>query len=107
MAPGLKKCVPGLNTFSGFNRASHLNTAVACLFMSEKRLANFYCVKVCHVKITFYIFSVHIIFYGTVECLGEETRSGQWSVVRACLCVPLIKNSLEPVVKWISSGITP
>ena len=81
MAPGLKKCVPGLNTFSGFNRASHLNTAVACLFMSEKRLANFYCVKVCHVKITFYIFSVHIIFYGTVECLGEETRSGQWSVV--------------------------
>ena len=33
--------------------------------------------------------------------------SGQWSVVRACLCVPLIKNSLEPVVKWISSGITP
>ena len=80
MAPGLKKCVSGLKTFSWFNRASHLNTAVACLFMSEKRLANFYCVKVCHVKITFYIFSVHIIFYGTVECLGGETRSGQWSV---------------------------
>ena len=77
MAPGLKKCVPGLNTFSGFNRASHLNTAVACLFMSEKRLANFYCVKVCHVKITFYIFSVYIIFYGTVQCLGED---GTWKL---------------------------
>ena len=76
MAPGLRKCVSGLNSFSGLNRASHLNTAVACLFMSEQRLANFCRVKVCHVKITFYIFSVHIIFYGTVECLNLEQIFG-------------------------------
>ena len=76
MSPGLRKCVPGLNTFSRFNAASHLNTAVACLFMSENRLADFFCIKVCHVNITFYsIFSVHITFYRTVQCLGED---GTW-----------------------------
>ena len=89
MSPGLRKCVPRLNTFSGFNRASHLNTAVACLFMSEKRLANFYCVKVCHVKITFYIFSVHIIFYGTVQCLGEDGTWKQEMVSAEIDCGPV------------------
>ncbi len=79
MALGLKKCVPGLNTFSGFNRASHLNTGVACLFMSEKRLANFCCLKVCHVKITFYVsFSAHHILR---DCGMFRGRNKKWSVV--------------------------
>ena len=74
--PGSKEIYAGVHTFSRFNIASNLNTAVACLFMSENRLADFFCIKVCHVNITFYsIFSVHITFYGTVQCLGED---GTW-----------------------------
>ena len=90
MSPGLRKCVPGLNTFSGFKTASHLNTAVACLFMSENRLADFFCIKVCHVNITFYsIFSVHITFYGTVQCLGEDGTWKQEMVSAEIDCGPV------------------
>ena len=76
MSPNLRKCVPGLNTLYGFKTASHLNSAVSCHFMSENRLADFFCIKVCHVNITFYsIFSVHFTFYRPVQCLGED---GTW-----------------------------
>ena len=73
MSPGLRKCVPGLKTFSGFKTASHLNTAVSCLLMSDKT-CRLFVYKSMSCKHNF-LFLVHITFYGILQCLGED---GTW-----------------------------
>ena len=77
MAPGLRKCVFGLNSFSELNRASHLNAVVTCLYLSE--------------NLTFFACYVNIYFFsGTVQWKRVlETRNGQLSL---SLFTLVIKN---------------
>ena len=78
MSRGLRKCVTGLNTFSGFNTASHLNTAVF-LYKSMSCKNNF----------LFVFYSMHITFYGTVQCLGEDGTWKQELVSAEINCGPI------------------